>query len=266
MKKQDLPKEVGKGQLFVNAKLSNRDVQALLDTGASNNFLKLEEAKRIGVEIEKTEGWIKAVNSKPSLVHGMAKDVRVQIGEWRGTLNFSVVSMDDYLCVLGMEFMDQVKAIPIPFANIMCIMEEGKTCAIPLRRVKPNHGSTISAIKEVPTNAIQGVLGGSKPKEVQVLTELLKRAPPREKVGYAKRGRHRGNEGRVGGHANGINTEQHGGGHARRKWRPWKDRHKNLPREANKERDQLPRAPRRWRPWRSKVRGDVQDATRTSRD
>lgn len=67
------------------------------------------------------------VNSKPSLVYGMSKDVRVQINEWHGTLNFSTVSMDDYLYVLGMEFMDKAILIPIPFAKMMCVMEEGKT-------------------------------------------------------------------------------------------------------------------------------------------
>ncbi|CAL8988985.1 unnamed protein product, partial [Prunus brigantina] len=40
---------------------------------------------------------------------------------WKGVADFSVIPMDDYDVVLGMEFMDKVKAFPIPFHNTMCI-------------------------------------------------------------------------------------------------------------------------------------------------
>lgn len=76
--------------------------------------------------------WLKAINSKPNIIHGLVKGVKVQIGEWLGTLNFSIVIMDDYPCMLGMEFMDRMKAIPIPFANSICIMEDGNIHTIPL--------------------------------------------------------------------------------------------------------------------------------------
>lgn len=48
--------------------------------------------------------------------------------------------------VLGMEFFDKVKAVPLPFANSMVIMEEGKTFMVPLSRglVKP---AAISAMQ-----------------------------------------------------------------------------------------------------------------------
>lgn len=39
-----------------------------------------------------------------------------------------------YPVVFGMEFIDQVKAIPIPFTNTMCILEEGNTSIVPLSR------------------------------------------------------------------------------------------------------------------------------------
>lgn len=38
--------------------------------------------------------------------------------------------MDDHSIVLGMEFMDQVKVVLIPFANIIMILEEGKTSSM----------------------------------------------------------------------------------------------------------------------------------------
>ncbi|KAF2282308.1 hypothetical protein GH714_044059 [Hevea brasiliensis] len=99
--------------------LGGQEVLALMDTGASNNFLREEEAKRLGIPYEREMGWLKAVNSTPNLVHGVARNVKVRIGDWKGTLDFFVVSMDEYQCVLGVDFVDRVKAIPMLFAKHM---------------------------------------------------------------------------------------------------------------------------------------------------
>ena len=55
--------------------------------------------------------------------------------------------MDDYPVVLGMEFIDCVKAIPIPFANTMCILEEGNTGMVPLTREVCLHSKQLSALQ-----------------------------------------------------------------------------------------------------------------------
>ncbi|KAF2298254.1 hypothetical protein GH714_020884 [Hevea brasiliensis] len=117
---QAKPKEATKekmGRFFVQASLGGKEVRALVDTGASDNFLKLEEAQRLGIRYSPEMVWLKAVNSNPSPIHGVTRDVPVKLGEWHGNLDFSIVSMDDYPCVLGVDFMDKVKAIPIPLAN-----------------------------------------------------------------------------------------------------------------------------------------------------
>ena len=41
-------------------------------------------------------------------MEGVARDVRVKIGEWEGTVDLSVVPMDDFDLVLGLEFLDKV--------------------------------------------------------------------------------------------------------------------------------------------------------------
>ncbi|KAF2322158.1 hypothetical protein GH714_007996 [Hevea brasiliensis] len=88
--------------------------------------------------------------------------------------------MDEYACVLGMSFMDRVKAIPIPFANNMCIVEEGGAYTIPLRRGRART-STLSALqlakgvkREEPTflvalQAEEGKHAVEVPKEVQAI-------------------------------------------------------------------------------------------------
>lgn len=57
---------------------------------------------------------MKTVNSEPVAVCGQANNVEVRLGNWRGSVNFTVVPMDDYDIVLSMEFLDRVKAVPVP--------------------------------------------------------------------------------------------------------------------------------------------------------
>lgn len=71
------------------------------------------------------DGGMKAVNSQPSEIHGAAKDVKMRIDNWEGLVDFTIVSMDDYTVVLGMEFIYKAKVVPIAFAHCMIIRRRG---------------------------------------------------------------------------------------------------------------------------------------------
>ncbi|KAF2286763.1 hypothetical protein GH714_028412 [Hevea brasiliensis] len=184
-------------------KVGGQEVLALMDTGASNNFLKEEEAKRLGIPYEREMGWLKAVNSTPNLVHGLARNVKVRIGDWKGTLDFFVVSMDEYQCVLGVEFIDWVKAIPMLFANSICITEGGGTYMVLVLRGKPSPSKTLATMHmevQKPSSTTTAVVQGkeqhgkgggtpkSGPKECKEgnTPKLLKGHPPRRKVDCAQ--------------------------------------------------------------------------------
>ncbi|GAV93055.1 hypothetical protein CFOL_v3_36433, partial [Cephalotus follicularis] len=117
------------------------------------------------------------------------------------------IPMDDYDLVLGMEFMDQVKAIPIPHANSLCILEEGKTCMVPCTR--SNKGTkTLSAMqldegfKQDEGSYLTALMGNSseaepKPKDLPTQveevfedfqdilpTEFPKELPPKREVDH----------------------------------------------------------------------------------
>ncbi|KAI5675744.1 hypothetical protein M9H77_06694 [Catharanthus roseus] len=136
---QSTPKTQAKGLQFVDATINGKETKALLDTGASHNFISAEEANRLGLQIVGGTGSVKAVNSMAKPIQGIARGVKTTLGARVCYLNLSVVPMDDFKVVLGMEFLDQVKAFPIPFANTMCILDEGKTCVVPtIRSTKPD--------------------------------------------------------------------------------------------------------------------------------
>ncbi|KAF2303671.1 hypothetical protein GH714_021113 [Hevea brasiliensis] len=190
-------RECGEGATFCPNQGGGQELRALLDTRASQNFLMVEEAKRLGIPYEKEMGWLKAVNSTPNLIHGVARDTKVCIGDWHGTLDFFVVSMDDSQCILGVEFMDRAKAIPMIFANSMCITEGGGKCVVPLLRGKASNTlATMHVEMHEPSLAAKGEKqlrkgGGTPmkdPKECKRghTPKLQKGRPPREKVGYAR--------------------------------------------------------------------------------
>ncbi|KAF2316221.1 hypothetical protein GH714_041562 [Hevea brasiliensis] len=121
---KDKPKEVAngdkKGCLFVNAKLRGNGVKALVDTDALDNFLKKEEADRLGIMYDQESRWLKAVNSKPNLIFGVVRNVQVTLDEWQ---------------------------VPIPFASTMCILKKGNAYSIPLAKGKTLQTSTLSAMQ-----------------------------------------------------------------------------------------------------------------------
>ncbi|KAF7821631.1 Retrovirus-related Pol polyprotein from transposon 17.6 [Senna tora] len=71
----------------------------------------------------------------------------VSLGEWTGPVDFFVVTMDNYPIVLGMEFLDKVKAVLVQFANTMCILEEGNMCMVPLELEAKIKAKSISAMQ-----------------------------------------------------------------------------------------------------------------------
>ncbi|KAK0593409.1 hypothetical protein LWI29_036238 [Acer saccharum] len=138
-----------KGLMFVKATIRGKQVRAMLDTGATHNFISVDEAKRLGLRITNDEGAIKAANSPVKLIDGTAKGVTVHLGPWSGKLDFSVVPLDDYQMVLGMAFFQQANAFPQPAANTLSILDGDKAYTVPAERLTTSEFKTLSAIQLV---------------------------------------------------------------------------------------------------------------------
>ncbi|KAH9670137.1 Endonuclease [Citrus sinensis] len=125
-----------KGLMYVNTTVNGQAVRALLDTGATHNFILEEEAKSLGLKVTKDGGTMKAVNSPAKPIAGTAQGVRVTLGTWSGKLDVSIVPMDDFKMVLGMEFFDRVHAFPLPAMNSISILDGSMACMVPAKRSK----------------------------------------------------------------------------------------------------------------------------------
>ena len=107
--------------MYVDVHLNGIPTKAMLDTGASHNFITEDEAKRLRLPRTKGQGWLKAVNSEAKPLQGAAQSVEIRIGPWSGKIDLTVAPMDDVKVVLGMDFLGQVKAVALHFLRSLSI-------------------------------------------------------------------------------------------------------------------------------------------------
>ncbi|GJX79456.1 gag-aspartyl protease domain-containing protein [Tanacetum coccineum] len=62
------------GLRFVSTIVNKISTRALVDTGATHNFISVDEAKRLGLEMTKDSRWIKFVNGDAKAISGVARD------------------------------------------------------------------------------------------------------------------------------------------------------------------------------------------------
>lgn len=90
------PKKMeNKGLIYVDMALDGKLATTMLDTGAIHNFMDEKEALHLGLDIARGQGSIKAVNSKAMPTGGIVRNIPTKIGHWQGTLDFTIVTMDD---------------------------------------------------------------------------------------------------------------------------------------------------------------------------
>lgn len=70
------------------------------------------------------------MNAAARRLGGVAKDVDMVLGAWKGPVDFSVAPMDDFQVVLGMDFMRKVSAVVMPSFNSVCIFNKDSPCMI----------------------------------------------------------------------------------------------------------------------------------------
>ncbi|XP_075108797.1 uncharacterized protein LOC107762620 [Nicotiana tabacum] len=132
------PPKQARTLMFVELKVNGKPLHALIDTGATHNYLSSTQVERLGLVVQKSKGRVKAINSPPQTLGGTTTNVPVKLGPYKGSIDLRIAIIDDFDIIVGLEFMRQTNTIPVPFANMLLMMGENgaKPCTIPCFPIK----------------------------------------------------------------------------------------------------------------------------------
>ena len=71
---------VQKSLMHMHAIVNGEQFKAMVDSSVTHNFVATKETTKLGLKLEDDTNQIKVVNSKAQKIHGMAKNVHVQVG------------------------------------------------------------------------------------------------------------------------------------------------------------------------------------------
>ena len=133
MKRQmdEQKKKRERGLMYVDMLIKGKLFKALVDTGATDNFMTDAVANRLGLTVERGGGTMKTVNAQPTKVTGITRDIPCKLGPWSGEIPFTIASMDDFDVVLGLDFLVDTRALPVPAAKCLLILGENP-CVVPV--------------------------------------------------------------------------------------------------------------------------------------
>lgn len=135
-----------RGLLYVPVMINGRELKAMIDTGATDNFIAEELAKELQLQISTAATMIKAINSKATRVRGRTK-ADLKVGPWHGPCSLMVIPLDDFQIILGLEFFKAAKVMILPHLNGMLIGAEDCTGFVPAI-AKESSGPAAAAMQE----------------------------------------------------------------------------------------------------------------------
>lgn len=135
----------GDGLMYVKALVNGKTVMAMVDTGATNSFLSERCVGDLGLKMAPSELQIRMANAEVQQIRGTS-NVGLTVGEWQGNFTFNIVALDDFDCILGMDFLLMTRtAVIAHLGGIM--MENGGwpffVKAVPMRVDKGKQKSGI---------------------------------------------------------------------------------------------------------------------------
>lgn len=135
----------GDGLMYIDLKVNGKPIRAMVDTGATHNYLSSSEVERLGLVLEKSTGRVKAINSAAQPIIGVAKGIVVKAGSFSARTSISAVKMDDFKLIIGMEFLRENHIAVYPYGNRLIVLGRDP-CLIQAAAGKPD-GKTLSAIQ-----------------------------------------------------------------------------------------------------------------------
>ena len=139
-----------RGLMYVELLTGGQKIVALVDKGATHNFILTREIARLGLKLVKDDNKLKVMNNQAQETHGLAKDLTIQMSDWKGIIDFLSVPLDDFDFILGDDFFQRAKVALLPHLNRLLIMDEKQPCfvvGISKSPKRPSKEKTLSALQ-----------------------------------------------------------------------------------------------------------------------
>jgi len=97
--------------IFLKGNVSKWEVLCLLDTGAFQNFVTQNNAKRMELQLEELKAPIEVhfTNGVPHPIMLPGRNMFLQLGNWKGKVEFFMVStLGGMECILGIRFITNI--------------------------------------------------------------------------------------------------------------------------------------------------------------
>lgn len=156
--------------LYVQVEINGHEVMAMVDTGATNNFVADRSVESLGLALRASTSRVKAVNSEAQVIKG-STEAELRMEPWTGKVTLLAVPLDDFDLILGMDFLRKAKASVMPHLGGVMIGEESNPCF-----VKGVFDRDLGKKGEGMLSAIQ-VEAGLKHGEVTYLAALVEEKP-----------------------------------------------------------------------------------------
>ena len=83
--------------MYVELLIGGKKIMTLVESRATHNFISMRETVRLSLKFTKDDRKLKFVNNQAQETHGLTKNMRIQMWEWKGTIDFLSVPFDDFL-------------------------------------------------------------------------------------------------------------------------------------------------------------------------
>ena len=144
-----------KGLMYLKVMVNGHAVQAMLDTGATNNFVSQRLVGSLGLTVSKCSSKIKAVNSGAQPIQGTAHSL-LKVGRWEQECSFMAVPLDDFDLILGIEFFVKAKAVAMPHLRGLFITDEACPDFIPVTFERQKAGKSIISAAQLKSGMKRG--------------------------------------------------------------------------------------------------------------
>ncbi|KAK3022654.1 hypothetical protein RJ639_045420 [Escallonia herrerae] len=108
--------------LYIMVDVAEKNQEALVDTGATHNFMSSRVAEWLGLKPTKDRSWFMTVNVEERPTKGVVRNVDLRIDRWTWKKDFNIIDMDELGVVLRMDLMKKLSTALNPYCRVMMMI------------------------------------------------------------------------------------------------------------------------------------------------